>query len=74
MNDENFERIPAWLVPPPGSADTSGRGGKPREEARALAELIAGFRAVYPQDWDQLRLTPLQHGLETIIERLRVAR
>ena len=42
--------------------------------SRALAELIAGFRTVYPQLWDQLRLTPLQHGLETIIERLRVAR
>ena len=74
MRDEYFERIPAWLVPPAGAAATSGRGRSPREESRALAELIAGFRTDDPQTWDQLRLTPLQHGLETIIERLRVAR
>ena len=74
MNDDNSERIPAWLIPPAGAVETSGRGRIPREEARALAELISGFRTVYPQEWDQLRLTPLQHGLETIIERLRVAR
>ena len=74
MNDEDSESIPAWLIPLSGAVETSGRGRNPREEARALAELIAGFRTVYPQEWDQLRLTPLQHGLETIIERLRVAR
>jgi len=74
VNDRNPGRFPAWLAPPPDSTDTSDRRRRPREEARALAELIAGFRAVYPQEWDQLRLTPLQHGLETIIERLRLAR
>ena len=74
MNDKNSERIPAWLIPQSDAAEMSGKGRIPREESRALAELIAGFRTVYPQEWDQLRLTPLQHGLETIIERLRVAR
>ena len=72
VKDENSERIPAWLMPPADAANMSGRS--PHEESRALAELIAGFRADYPQEWDQLRLTPLQHGLETIIERLRLAR
>ena len=74
MNDENAERIPAWLIPLTDVAEMSDKGRNPREEARALAELIAGFRTVYPEEWNQLRLTPLQHGLETIIERLRVAR
>ena len=74
MEDRNLQRIPAWLAPPTGEAGVSGRGRGRREESRALAELIAGFRTAHPQEWEQLRLTPLQHGLETIIERLRVAR
>ena len=75
MNDDNSERIPAWLIPLSGAAEHKQPPAKSRaKKSRALAELIAGFRTVYPQEWDQLRLTPLQHGLETIIERLRVAR
>lgn len=74
MEDRNVQRIPAWLVPPTGEAGTGGRGRGQREESRALAELIAGFRTGYPQEWEQLRLTPLQHGLQTIIEKLRTAR
>ena len=72
--NQDMERIPVWLIPPPGAGEIAGQGRNPREEARALAELIAGFRTVYPEEWDQLRLTPLQHGLETIIERLGMAR
>jgi hypothetical protein len=36
-----------------------------------LAQIVASFRSAYPELWDELALCPLQHGLETMIEKLR---
>lgn len=38
-----------------------------------VAAIVAGvevFKAQYPDEWEALRLCPLQHGLETMIEKL----
>lgn len=38
--------------------------------AEALSAAAAAFKEAYPVDWEALRLCPLQHGLETMIEKL----
>jgi hypothetical protein len=37
----------------------------------SLSEAVDEFKARFPGEWDALRLCPLQHGLETMIERLK---
>ena len=49
---------------------------KPKDPAQgnngeALARLVEFFRAEHPDAWEELRLCPLQHGLEDMIERLK---
>ena len=41
-----------------------------RFAADQLAEIAADFKARFPDDWEALRLCPLQHGLDTMIEKL----
>jgi hypothetical protein len=36
-----------------------------------FAAFVADFKARFPDDWEMLRLCPLQHGLETMIEKLK---
>lgn len=36
-----------------------------------LDEIITGFKARYPAEWEALRLCPLQHGLEDMIRILK---
>jgi hypothetical protein len=36
-----------------------------------LEKLVARFKAEFAEEWESLRLCPLQHGLEAMIERLR---
>ncbi len=43
----------------------------PQDDARALDGVIARFRSAHPEDWEALRLCPLQHGLETMVRKLR---
>lgn len=43
--------------------------GSEAERAPKLADLVAKFKADHPEQWDALRLCPLQHGLEEM-ERL----
>jgi len=43
----------------------------PGDNAAALARLADYFKAAHPAEWEALRLCPLQHGLETMIERLK---
>ena len=46
----------------------------PQQDARALGDVTDGFRSLHPVDWEQLRLCPLQHGLETMVRKLRAFR
>ena len=70
MAKKSSKQVPAWLMREPEQSED--RGQSAQRNGRALAEAIDGFRALYPQDWEQLRLYPLQHGIETIVEKLRV--
>lgn len=38
--------------------------------ALVLAGIVEEFKARFPDDWEALRLCPLQHGLEDMIARL----
>ncbi len=44
--------------------------GSEKERAPSLADTVADFKARFPDDWEALRLCPLQHGIETMIEKL----
>ena len=46
----------------------------PQQDARALGDAVDRFRSLHPADWEQLRLCPLQHGLETMVRKLRAYR
>ena len=62
--------VPGWLVPHQAEArvgETPTKG-----EAEALIALLETFRARFPELWQELRLCPLQHGLETMVEHLRL--
>ena len=43
----------------------------PGDDGAALARITAFFRALRPEDWERLRLCPLQHGLEEMARLLR---
>lgn len=38
-----------------------------------LSDIVAQFKAVHPDIWESIRICPLQHGLETMIETLERA-
>ena len=46
----------------------------PQQDARMLGDVVERFRSLHPADWEQLRLCPLQHGLETMVRKLRAFR
>lgn len=46
--------------------------GEAEFTATNLADAVATFKARHPEDWEALRLCPLQHGLDTMIEKLSV--
>lgn len=39
--------------------------------AEDFGSFVADFKARFPADWETLRLCPLEHGIETIIEKLK---
>jgi hypothetical protein len=41
------------------------------DNGAALARIVAYFKAAYPDAWEELRLCPLQHGLDDMANRLR---
>lgn len=41
------------------------------DKAVALTRLVEHFKAQHPDKWEELRLCPLQHGVETMIELLK---
>ena len=50
--------------------DEAERLGEAEFTASALADSVEAFKAQFPDEWDALRLCPLQHGLEAMIEKL----
>ena len=62
-------RANATSSPAPRAAESSSL-----EDARALSDIVARFRARHVDDWEALRLCPLQHGLETMKRKLRAYR
>lgn len=51
------------------------RGRPPKQvidlvDAPQLAGIVEDFKARFPDEWEALRLCPLQHGLEDMIARL----
>ncbi len=43
----------------------------PGDNDAALDRIVAYFQATFPQEWEALRLCPLQHGLEAMSELIR---
>lgn len=43
----------------------------PGDNDAALSRIVEFFKAKHPEAWDELRLCPLQHGLEAMIEKLK---
>ncbi len=37
---------------------------------RPLPDIVRQFKEAYPEQWEAIRLCPLQHGLEVMIETL----
>jgi len=46
------------------------RKTKPKQSAPSFTEAVERFKAGHPDKWEELRLCPLQHGLEAIAETL----
>ena len=46
-------------------------GPVPGDNGAALERLTAHFIATYPDAWEDLRLCPLQHGLEDMAARMK---
>jgi len=44
------------------------RGRPPKQPIEGLAGIVDAFKASHPIQWEELRLCPLQHGLENMIE------
>lgn len=40
------------------------------DNGAALARIVEYFKATHPDEWETLRLCPLEHGLEAMTERL----
>lgn len=36
-----------------------------------LSTIVESFKAAHPELWEELALCPLQHGLDTMIEKLK---
>lgn len=45
---------------------------KPGDNGRALERFVSYFKEKFPDDWEALKLCPLQHGLDTMIEKLKI--
>jgi len=42
----------------------------PKRELNDLGDIVADFKVRFPDEWESLRLCPLQHGLHDMIERI----
>lgn len=43
----------------------------PGDNGAALSRIVRFFAARFPDEWEELRLCPLQHGLEAMVEKLK---
>lgn len=43
----------------------------PGNNGDAFARIVAYFQKAHPEEWEVLRLCPLQHGIDTMIEKLK---
>lgn len=43
----------------------------PGNNGDALERLVSYFQSEFPELWEELALCPLQHGLSTMIEKLK---
>lgn len=43
----------------------------PAEYASALVQAVELFRERHPEEWEAMKLCPLQHGLQEMAKRLR---
>ena len=43
----------------------------PGNNGEALARILTFFQAEHPDAWEELRLCPLQHGIQDMVERLK---
>lgn len=43
----------------------------PGDNGKALRRIVEYFKATEPDAWEELRLCPLQHGLEDMANRMR---
>lgn len=59
----------------PRKARVEGEVSEAAHEARftadQLGEIVEAFKAAHPDEWETIRLCPLQHGLEAMAERLK---
>lgn len=53
-----------------GEVSEAERAGEAEFTASAFADAVSTFKANFPEDWEALRLCPLQHGLDAMIEKL----
>lgn len=43
----------------------------PGNNGEALARIMTYFQQAHSDEWEALRLCPLQHGIDTMIEKLK---
>lgn len=46
-------------------------GKRPKDHAHHLEDAYEAFQQIDPEGWEELRLCPLQHGIETMVRKLR---
>ena len=54
-----------------GSEEERRADPVPGNNGEALARIVAFFQSEHPDDWEALRLCPLQHGIQDMVERLK---
>lgn len=43
----------------------------PGDNGTALGRIVTFFQSEHPDEWEALRLCPLQHGLDAMAEKLK---
>lgn len=43
----------------------------PGDNGAALGRIVDYFKALHPDAWEELRLCPLQHGLDEMVGKLK---
>ena len=54
----------------PKAARLEGAVAGEHGDVAAISAGVAAFKARFPDEWEVLRLCPLQHGLDAMIEKL----